>query len=212
MKALHQRLNLCAHHLLVDYSPTPANLPRPRRYTNGNETYTFVPAEPVGARSLTIYRNSGDIVLNGTSDSLVSRCSSSSHGTAPNTPLPVTAERSGKTIYGIYGLVSLALCASSLLMALPNLMFHSRSRIYHSYHWAGAAWPAHGTEYLPRDRLRDPPIEPRHLGFKSASSRRRPSTGPCQVPFVLRELSVQLCVGLDAKAAGAVGIIERGWR
>ncbi|KAI0728565.1 SacI homology domain-containing protein [Fomitopsis betulina] len=71
MKALHQRLNL---------------------YTNGNETYTFVPAEPVGARSLTIYRNSGDIVLN-----------------APNTPLPVTAERSGKTIYGIYGLVSLAL-------------------------------------------------------------------------------------------------------
>ncbi|TFY53114.1 hypothetical protein EVJ58_g9634 [Rhodofomes roseus] len=71
MKALHQRLNL---------------------YANGNETYTFVPAEPVGARSLTIYRNSGDIVLN-----------------APNTPLPVTAERSGKTIYGIYGLISLAL-------------------------------------------------------------------------------------------------------
>lgn len=34
------------------------------RYTDGNETYTFVPAEPVGARSLTIYRNSGDIVLN----------------------------------------------------------------------------------------------------------------------------------------------------
>ncbi|KAF9817501.1 hypothetical protein IEO21_03352 [Rhodonia placenta] len=71
MKPLHQRLNL---------------------YTNGNETYTFVPAEPVGARSLTIYRNSGDIILN-----------------APNTPLPVTAERSGKTIYGIYGTISLAL-------------------------------------------------------------------------------------------------------
>lgn len=34
------------------------------RYTDGNETYTFVPVEPVGARSLTIYRNSGDIVLN----------------------------------------------------------------------------------------------------------------------------------------------------
>ncbi|CCM01619.1 uncharacterized protein FIBRA_03680 [Fibroporia radiculosa] len=71
MKPLHQRLNL---------------------YTNGNESYTFVPAEPVGARSLTIYRNSGDIVLN-----------------APNAPLPHTAERSPKTIYGIFGLVSLAL-------------------------------------------------------------------------------------------------------
>ncbi|KZT06321.1 uncharacterized protein LAESUDRAFT_700727 [Laetiporus sulphureus 93-53] len=70
-KTLHQRLTL---------------------YTNGNETYTFVPAEPVGARSLTIYRNSGDIVLN-----------------APNAPLPVTAERYSKTIYGIYGLISLAL-------------------------------------------------------------------------------------------------------
>ncbi|KAI0932523.1 hypothetical protein AcV5_004276 [Taiwanofungus camphoratus] len=71
MKTLHQRLNL---------------------YIDGNEAYTFVPAEPVGARSLTIYRNSGDIVLN-----------------PPNTPLPVTAERSGKTIYGIFGLISLAL-------------------------------------------------------------------------------------------------------
>lgn len=34
-------------------------------YINENETYTFVPVEPVGARSLTVYRNSGDIVLNG---------------------------------------------------------------------------------------------------------------------------------------------------
>ncbi|KAH9947940.1 SacI homology domain-containing protein [Amylocystis lapponica] len=71
MKTLHQRLNL---------------------YIDGNETYTFVPAEPVGARSLTIYRNSGDLVLN-----------------PPNTPVPVTAERSGKTIYGILGLISLAM-------------------------------------------------------------------------------------------------------
>ncbi|PSR80730.1 hypothetical protein PHLCEN_2v6646 [Hermanssonia centrifuga] len=69
MKLLHQRLNL---------------------YTDGNETYTFVPAEPVGTRSLTIYRNSGDIVLN-----------------PPNTPLPASSERSGKTIYGILGMVTL---------------------------------------------------------------------------------------------------------
>ncbi|KAI0095261.1 SacI homology domain-containing protein [Irpex rosettiformis] len=71
MKTLHQRLNL---------------------YIDGNETYTFVPAEPVGARSLTIYRNSGDLVLN-----------------PPNTPLPASAERSGKTIYGIFGMVTLVM-------------------------------------------------------------------------------------------------------
>ncbi|KAI0343986.1 hypothetical protein BDW22DRAFT_1327329 [Trametopsis cervina] len=71
MKTLHQRLNL---------------------YIDGNETYTFVPAEPVGARSLTIYRNSGDVVLN-----------------PPNTPLAATAERSGKTIYGILGMVTLVM-------------------------------------------------------------------------------------------------------
>ncbi|KAI0803150.1 SacI homology domain-containing protein [Irpex lacteus] len=71
MKTLHQRLNL---------------------YIDGNETYTFVPAEPVGARSLTIYRNSGDVVLN-----------------PPNTPLPASAERSGKTIYGIFGMVTLVM-------------------------------------------------------------------------------------------------------
>lgn len=29
---------------------------------------------------------------------------------APNTPLPVTSERSPKTIYGIYGMISLAMC------------------------------------------------------------------------------------------------------
>ncbi|KAI0080005.1 hypothetical protein K474DRAFT_1616227 [Panus rudis PR-1116 ss-1] len=69
MKALHQRLNL---------------------YIDSNESYIFVPVEPVGARSLVIYRNSGGIVLK-----------------PPNTPLPQYAERSGKTIYGIFGMVSL---------------------------------------------------------------------------------------------------------
>ncbi|KAL6299034.1 SacI homology domain-containing protein [Sparassis latifolia] len=71
MKPLYQRLNL---------------------YTDGKEAYIFVPVEPVGARSLTIYRNSGDIVLN-----------------PLNMPLPAIAERSGKTIYGIYGMISLAM-------------------------------------------------------------------------------------------------------
>ncbi|EMD41635.1 hypothetical protein CERSUDRAFT_128571 [Gelatoporia subvermispora B] len=70
MKPLHQRLNL---------------------YIDGDDAYTFVPTEPIGARSLTIYRNSGNVVLN-----------------PPNTPVSKTAERSGKTIYGIFGLISLA--------------------------------------------------------------------------------------------------------
>lgn len=60
MKPLHQRLTLC-----VLFVSMPSNRSRWPRYTDGNETYTFVPAEPVGARSMTIYRNSGDIVLNG---------------------------------------------------------------------------------------------------------------------------------------------------
>ncbi|KII93715.1 hypothetical protein PLICRDRAFT_88051 [Plicaturopsis crispa FD-325 SS-3] len=71
MKTLHQRLNL---------------------FIDGNDAYTFVPAEPAGAQSLTIYRTTGDIVLN-----------------APNTPVPRTASRYGKTIYGILGLISLSL-------------------------------------------------------------------------------------------------------
>lgn len=59
MKALHQRLNLYGYSCLCHIVLTQVD-----RYIDGNETYTFVPAEPVGARSLTIYRNSGDIVLN----------------------------------------------------------------------------------------------------------------------------------------------------
>ncbi|KAJ3490502.1 hypothetical protein NLI96_g1404 [Meripilus lineatus] len=91
MKALHQRLNL---------------------YEDGNETYTFVPAEPVGARSFTIYRNSGDIVLN-----------------PPNAPLPATAERSGKTIYGIMGLITLVMSEYIIVLTgrelLGRLMGHN---------------------------------------------------------------------------------------
>ncbi|PIL29655.1 hypothetical protein GSI_08292 [Ganoderma sinense ZZ0214-1] len=93
MKPVHQRLNL---------------------YIDGNETYTFVPVEPVGARSLTIYRNSGDVVLN-----------------APNTPLPATAERSVKTIYGIYGMISLAMSEYIIVITGRELRGHiMRQNIY----------------------------------------------------------------------------------
>ncbi|RPD81689.1 hypothetical protein L226DRAFT_527952 [Lentinus tigrinus ALCF2SS1-7] len=93
MKPLHQRLNL---------------------YIDGNETYTFVPVEPVGARSLTVYRNSGDIVLN-----------------APNTPIPTTSERSVKTIYGIYGMISLAMSEYIIVITGRELRGHlMRQNIY----------------------------------------------------------------------------------
>ncbi|THH17404.1 hypothetical protein EW146_g3395 [Bondarzewia mesenterica] len=62
------------------------------KYLQGEESYIFVPAEPVGARPLVVYRNSGDIVLE-----------------APNFTVPSNAKRSGKTIYGILGLIPLVL-------------------------------------------------------------------------------------------------------
>ncbi|KAF8078309.1 SacI homology domain-containing protein [Lyophyllum atratum] len=72
MKPLHQRLHL---------------------YTEGDDTYIFVPVDDgVETQSLTIHRSSGDIVLN-----------------RPNAPLPIYARRSQRTIYGIVGLISLSL-------------------------------------------------------------------------------------------------------
>ncbi|GLB36461.1 putative sacI homology domain containing protein [Lyophyllum shimeji] len=72
MKPLHQRLHL---------------------YTEGDDTYIFVPAdEGIETQSLTVHRSSGDIVLN-----------------RPNTPLPIYAKRSQRTIYGIVGLIALSL-------------------------------------------------------------------------------------------------------
>ncbi|TFY83312.1 hypothetical protein EWM64_g701 [Hericium alpestre] len=70
-KPLHQRLNL---------------------YLDGDESYIFVPAEPVGAKSLVVHRHSGDIVVD------------SSNGS-----LPFNAKRSGKTVYGILGLIQLSI-------------------------------------------------------------------------------------------------------
>ncbi|EPQ61008.1 hypothetical protein GLOTRDRAFT_53684 [Gloeophyllum trabeum ATCC 11539] len=71
MQVLHKRLNL-----YID----PAS-------------YTFTPAEAsAGARSLTIQRDSGEIVLN-----------------APNVSASPAGQRSAKTIYGILGIISLTL-------------------------------------------------------------------------------------------------------
>lgn len=78
MKPIYQRLNL---------------------FIDGQDAYTFVPVQPIGAQSLTIHRATGDIVLN-----------------APNTPVHPTASRYGKTIYGILGMISLALSEYVIVM------------------------------------------------------------------------------------------------
>lgn len=63
MKPIYQRLNLC------DSPPTKSYISAdfffPRRFIDGQDAYTFVPVEPIGAQSLTIHRATGDIVLNG---------------------------------------------------------------------------------------------------------------------------------------------------
>ncbi|KAJ8474491.1 hypothetical protein ONZ45_g15934 [Pleurotus djamor] len=71
MRPLHQRLSL---------------------YIEGDEAYTFIPAEPVGAHSLTIQRATSELYLN-----------------QPNTTIPSTAQRYPKAIYGILGIISLSL-------------------------------------------------------------------------------------------------------
>ncbi|EIW86399.1 inositol phosphatidylinositol phosphatase [Coniophora puteana RWD-64-598 SS2] len=63
------------------------------------ESYTFVPVEPLGAQSLTLDRTTGDIVLNAT-----------------HTSVPNTSTRYGKTVYGILGLIQLALSEYVVIM------------------------------------------------------------------------------------------------
>ncbi|KAJ7693664.1 SacI homology domain-containing protein [Mycena rosella] len=77
MRHLHQRLQL---------------------YTQGNDTYIFVPPDTVGAQSLTVHRSSGELVLN------------------PPHSLPPSARRSGKTIFGILGMISLSLSEYVIVM------------------------------------------------------------------------------------------------
>ncbi|KAI6136821.1 SacI homology domain-containing protein [Pisolithus sp. B1] len=68
-------------------------------FVDGKDAYTFVPIEPLGAQSLTIHRATGDIVLN-----------------PPNKAIPSTAARYEKTVYGILGMISLALSEYVVIM------------------------------------------------------------------------------------------------
>ncbi|KAH7883796.1 SacI homology domain-containing protein [Phlebopus sp. FC_14] len=63
------------------------------------DAYVFVPVEPVGAQSLTIQRSTGDLVLN-----------------PPNTQVAPSASRYEKTIYGILGMIPLALSEYVIIM------------------------------------------------------------------------------------------------
>ncbi|CAK5279942.1 unnamed protein product [Mycena citricolor] len=85
MRHLHQRLEL---------------------YTQGNDTYIFVPPDTAGAQSLTVHRSSGELRLN------------ASHS------LPPSARRSGKTIYGLLGVISLAL--SDYVIVITGREFKGR--------------------------------------------------------------------------------------
>ncbi|KAJ7630572.1 SacI homology domain-containing protein [Roridomyces roridus] len=85
MSQLHQRLQL---------------------YTQGNDTYIFVPPDTVGAQSLTIHRSSGELVLN------------------PPHSLPPSARRSGKILHGILGIISLSL--SDYVVVISEREFKGR--------------------------------------------------------------------------------------
>ncbi|KAI0029153.1 SacI homology domain-containing protein [Vararia minispora EC-137] len=78
MKSPHQRLTL---------------------YTQDEEAYIFVPAEPVGARHLVVHRHSGEVTL-----------------AEPDLQVPVTANRHPKAIYGILGVISLTLAEYIVLI------------------------------------------------------------------------------------------------
>ncbi|KAJ7071497.1 SacI homology domain-containing protein [Mycena amicta] len=74
-------------------------------YTQGNETYIFVP-DTAAAASLTVHRASGELALN------------------PPHTLPPSARRSNKTIYGILGIISLSL--SDYVVVITEREFKGR--------------------------------------------------------------------------------------
>lgn len=129
------------------------------RYTDGNETYTFVPAEPVGARSLTIYRNSGDIVLN-------RECYVEGFGGlcsihySPQHPPPCDV--------GTVGQDNIRHSRNGDARDVYVLLRHMRgvsltmasSRVHPHHHRSGTARTFHGTQCLSRHRLRHPPTQP----------------------------------------------------
>lgn len=60
MKLIHERLNLSVSFVSLPFS---LSLNKGSRYTNEDDSYIFVPAEPANASPLVVHRNSGDIAL-----------------------------------------------------------------------------------------------------------------------------------------------------
>jgi hypothetical protein len=60
MKSIHERLNLLVFSFSLSFY-LPLN--KGSRYTNEDDSYIFVPAEPANASPLVVHRNSGDIAL-----------------------------------------------------------------------------------------------------------------------------------------------------
>jgi hypothetical protein len=150
-----------------------------------------VPTEPVGAQSLTIYRTSGDIVLNREQNLEFGSSETDVVDTGPNAPILSSARQSGKTIFGILGLISLSICLlfPSLLLLLDLTLFPS-SGIYNCVDWPGNTRPPEGPRCLPSDRFRDSTIKPKCVNPQPTSPCRGPSLGTCSVASVWRLLSV----------------------
>lgn len=83
--------------------------------------YHFV---PVGAQALSIYRGSGEIVLNREVFIHHRLSKLTKDALEPNWPIPASAQADHKTIYGILGLISLSLCAS-----YPRCSLHFPTRL-----------------------------------------------------------------------------------
>jgi hypothetical protein len=81
------------------------------RYQDGKDAYTFTPADVPGAQSLTINRNSGEITLDrGFLHPFENHDKVSSEVLGPGSRVPQRAVETGKSVFGILGLISLSSC------------------------------------------------------------------------------------------------------
>ena len=165
------------------------------RYTNEDDSYIFVPAEPAGASPLVVHRNSGDIVLD--CRFLYSQLTAYKYifRTAPNSAVPSSAKRYKNTIYGIFGLISLSQCSSPpSILDFPPLLNATYSGISHCDHWSRATRTPSRTPHIPRYGFRHPPSPPRPFSCQTLSPSGNTSACARSLSFEQRSIFIQLCV------------------
>jgi hypothetical protein len=202
MKSIHERLNLSVSFL---FFPFYLSLNKGSRYTNEDDSYIFVPAEPASASPLVVHRNSGDIVLD--CRSLYSQLIAYKYplGTAPNSAIPSSAKRYKKTIYGIFGLISLSQCRSPpSILDFDSLTRHTCSGISHCDYWSRATGTPPGTPHIPRCRFRHPPCPPWPFSRQTLSPSGNASTCARSLSFEQRSVFIQLCVRRDTTIASPI--------